>query len=102
MKIQIDLKAADFEQLWNNSMEWVNQDWQKQEDRFDPSPLFSWKYAYWFDNYASLKMAEAYLNGVGSARGLSEVHSDEAGGWVLLTNYPSTSWLPNHKMAVNA
>ena len=102
MKIQIDLKAADFEQLWTNSMEWVNQDWQKQVDRFDPSPLFSWKYAYWFDNYASLKMAEAYLNGVGSARGLSETHSDESGGWVLLTNYPSISWLKNHQLAVNA
>jgi hypothetical protein len=43
MKVQIDIKAADFEQLWINSMQWMNQDWESQEDRFDPKPLFSWQ-----------------------------------------------------------
>ena len=66
MKIQIDIKAADFEQLWINSMEWNGQDWEKQIDRFEPAPLLTWKYAYWFDNYAALKMAQAFLNVMGS------------------------------------
>jgi len=87
MKIQIDLKAADFEQLWINSMEWMNQDWEKQADRFDPKPFYSWKYAYWFDNYAALKMAQGFINAVGSNYA---IHSDEAtGDWVMLTNYAS-------------
>jgi hypothetical protein len=102
MKIEIQINATDFERLWVNSMQWRGQDWEKQAHRFDPMPVFTWKYAYWFDNYASLKIAQAYLNGVGNARGLSEIHSDESGGWVLLTNYPSTSWLKNQQVAVNA
>ena len=45
MKIQIDLKAADFEQLWINSMQWTGQEWEKKAERFEPAPLFSWQYA---------------------------------------------------------
>ena len=98
VKIQIDLKAADFEQLWINSMEWLNQDWQKQADRFDPSPLFSWKYAYWFDNYAALKMAEGFISSLGKNYA---IHSDEGtGDWVMLTNYASPCHL--RKTLVNA
>ena len=91
MKIQIDLKAADFEQLWSNSMEWNGQDWEKQLDRFDPAPLFTWKYAYWFDNYAALKMAQAFLNVVGANQA---IHSDEGtGDWLILTNYISPCYI---------
>ena len=98
MKIQIDLKAADFEQLWINSMEWMNLDWQKQSDRFDPSPLFSWQYAYWFDNYAALKMAEGFLSSLGKNYA---THSDEnSGDWLILTNYDSPCHL--RKKLVNA
>jgi hypothetical protein len=87
MKVQIDLKAADFEQLWTNSMEWMNLDWQKQADRFDPLPLFSWQYAYWFDNYSALKLAEAFISSLGKNYA---IHSDEGtGDWVILTNYAS-------------
>jgi hypothetical protein len=87
MKIQIDIKAADFEQLWITSMEWNGQDWEKQVDRFEPAPLLTWKYAYWFDNYAALKMAQAFLNVMGSNHA---IHSDEGtGDWVLLTSYAS-------------
>ena len=98
MKIQIDLKAADFEQLWINSMEWQNNDWQKQADRFEPNPLFTWQYAYWFDNYAALKMAEGFISGLGKNYAL---HSDEGtGDWVMLTNYASPCHL--RKTLVNA
>jgi hypothetical protein len=98
MKIQIDIKAADFEQLWSNSMEWMNQDWEKQADRFDPSPFFSWQYAYWFDNYSALKLAEAFVNALGKNYA---IHSDEGtGDWVMLTNYASPCHL--RKKLVNA
>jgi hypothetical protein len=98
MKIQIDLKAADFEQLWINSMEWQNNDWQKQADRFEPNPLFTWQYAYWFDNYTALKMAEGFIAGLGKNYAL---HSDEGtGDWVMLTNYASPCHL--RKTLVNA
>jgi hypothetical protein len=87
MKIQIDVKAADFEQLWNNSMEWMGQEWEKQADRFDPKPFYSWHYAYWFDNYSALKLAEAFVNALGKNYA---IHSDEGtGDWVMLTNYAS-------------
>ena len=102
MKIQIDINAADFEQLWSNSMQWRGQDWEKQADRFNPMPLFTWKFAYWFDNYSSLKIAQAFLNSVGSMQGSSKIHSDDAGGWVLLTNYVSPCWLEGNRVAVNA
>ena len=102
MKIQIDINAADFEQLWSNSMQWRGQDWEKQADRFNPMPLFTWKFAYWFDNYASVKIAQAFLNSVGSMQGSSKIHSDDVGGWVLLTNYVSPCWLEGNRVAVNA
>ena len=99
MKIQIDLKAADFEQLWINSMEWnSNKDWDKQALRFDPIPLFSWHYAYWFDNYAALKMAEGFLSSLGKNYA---IHSAEGtGDWLMLTNYASPCHL--RKKLVNA
>jgi len=98
MKIQIDLKAADFEQLWINSMEWKGQDWEKQVERFEPAPLFSWQFAYWFDNYVALKLAEGFINILGKNY---SVHSDEnTGDWVLLTNYASPCHL--RKTLVNA
>ena len=98
MKIQIELKAVDFEHLWINSMEWSNNDWQKQSDRFEPKPLFTWAYAYWFDNYAALKLAEGFIAGLGKNYA---IHSDEnTGDWVMLTSYASPCHLP--KTLVNA
>ena len=98
MKIQIDLKAADFEQLWVNSMEWMNGDWQDQANRFEPTPFFSWHYAYWFGNYSSLKMAEAFINGLGKNYA---IHSDEVlGDWVMLTNYASPCHLRKVSVSV--
>jgi hypothetical protein len=89
-KIQIDLDEQGFEHLWNNSMAWDGNVWAIQEDRFDPKPEFSWKFAYWFDSYVSLKMGEAYLTAVNEDY---SIHSDEAGDWLLLTNFAS----PCHK-----
>jgi hypothetical protein len=87
MKIEMKLTAADFERLWINSMKWMGEDWEKQEDRFDPKPFFSWHYAYWFDNYAALKLAEAFISTLGKNYA---IHSDEGtSDWVMLTNYAS-------------
>lgn len=98
MKIQIDLKAVDFEHLWIQSMEWQNNNWQSQASRFEPTPLFSWQFAYWFDDYAALKMAEGFINGLGKNYA---IHSDEnTGDWVMLTNYASPCHL--RKTLVNA
>ena len=77
------MTAADFERLWVNKMQWEAYDWEEQADRFDPKPEFSWRWAYWFDDYAALKMAEAFITSDDCS-----VHSDETGGWILLTNYP--------------
>ena len=91
VKIQIDIKAADFEQLWSTSMEWQGVDWEKQVDRFQPAPLLSWKYAYWFDNIVALKMAEGFISSLGKNYA---IHSDEGtGDWLMLTNYASPCYL---------
>jgi len=84
MKIEIDITAADFERLWVNSMKWRGIDWEDQAARFVPRPDFTWTYAYWFDEYAALKLAEGFLTS-----DECRIHSDEAGGWVILTNYAS-------------
>ena len=83
MKIEIEMTAEDFDRLWVNKMQWQEYDWESQADRFTPTPEFTWNWAYWFDDYASLKMAEAFITVDDCS-----VHSDEAGGWILLTNYP--------------
>ena len=78
------LTNEDFNRLWDNSMGWGDE-WRAQEDRFDPPVSYEWKRAYWFElAYANLIMAKTYLEEQGYA---FEVSSDEAGGWVLLTNY---------------
>jgi len=91
MKIEINLTAADFERLWITAMQWMNNDWEKQSDRFEPMPLFSWQYAYWFDSYAALKLAEGFISTLGKNHA---IHSDEGtGDWVMLTNYASPCYI---------
>ena len=85
-KIQIELDDEGFEHLWISSMAWKGTDWKKQEARFDPKPNYDWKFVYWFDNYASLKMGEAYLTAINEEYA---THSDEEGDWILLSNFAS-------------
>jgi hypothetical protein len=78
------LTKQDFEMLWDTSMEW-GQEWRAHEGRFDPPVSYEWRRAYWFElSYANLLMARAFLEEQGYKY---EVASDEAGGWVLLTDY---------------
>jgi hypothetical protein len=80
------LTNEDFDRLWDTSMEWGGE-WRAQDGRFDPPVSYEWKQAYWFEmSYANLLFAKLYLDEKGYDY---EVASDEAGGWVILTNYVS-------------
>jgi hypothetical protein len=62
-------------------------EWRAHDGRFDPPVSYEWKQAYWFEmSYANLLFAKLYLDEKGYDY---EVASDEAGGWVILTNYVS-------------
>ena len=82
--MQVKLDASDFNNLWDASMEW-GQDWKLQASRFDNGISYNWKFGYWFEiSYANLVLAREYLKSIGAA---FEITNDEAGGWVILTNY---------------
>jgi hypothetical protein len=78
------LTEQDFQNLWDTSMAWGSE-WRAQDGRFDPPVSYEWRQAYWFElSYANLVMARTFLESKGEDY---EVSSDEAGGWILLTNY---------------
>jgi hypothetical protein len=80
------LTNEDFDRLWDASMGWGDE-WRDKADRFDPLVSFKWLQAYWFEmSYANLLFAKLYLDEKGYDY---EIASDEAGGWVILTNYVS-------------
>ena len=82
--MQVKMNADDFNNLYDAAMEW-GESWRVQKDRFDSGISFFWKYAYFFDMaYANLILAREYLKDSGQS---FEITSDEAGGWVILTNY---------------
>ena len=76
------LTRIDFDNLWDNSMEWGGE-WEIQSNRFNPTVSYGWKRAYWFDTYASFVLARTYLS---ESNQEFQYTSDEAGGWVLLTD----------------
>jgi hypothetical protein len=76
------LTRIDFDNLWDNSMEWGGE-WEAQGDRFNPHTSYGWKRAYWFDTYANLLLARTYLSDNNYE---FQYTSDETGGWVLLTD----------------
>ena len=79
------LTKNDFSNLFDVAMEWGGH-WKAQADRFEPGISFNaWQWAYWFEiNYAAFLLAKDFLesNGYGYT-----TTTDEAGGWVILTNY---------------
>ena len=79
----LKLSEQDFENLWDSSMEWGGE-WEIQWERFTPTVSYGWKRAYWFDSYASLILARTFLK---ENENDFQFASDEAGGWVLLTDY---------------
>lgn len=77
------LSSNDFINLFDASMEWGGE-WEIQSDRFVPNVSYGWKRAYWYENYSNLVLSRAYLKQEGYKYQMS---SDEAGGWVILTDY---------------
>ena len=77
------LSSNDFTNLFDTSMEWGGE-WESKGDRFIPHISYGWKRAYWYDSYANLVLSRAYLKQEGYEYQMS---SDEAGGWVILTDY---------------
>lgn len=75
----------DFTHLICNSTRWGK--WAKeQEGRFLPTPKYTWKFVYWFDNFLSMKVAQAYIGD----ESLWSCHVDECSdncNWVLLTDF---------------
>jgi len=55
------LTLKDFDLLVENQMEFKNNDWQVQIDRFDDQPNFEHEFIYWFENSAALVLAIKYL-----------------------------------------
>lgn len=80
------MNEGDFDRLWDTSMAW-GREWLAQDGRFDPPVSYDWKQAYWFElSYSNLIFAKSFLEDKGYDY---EVAADEAGGWVILTNYVS-------------
>ena len=88
--LEIKLDAFGFENLWYNSMAWAGygDDWKKQNERFigADSLTYDWTWAYWFTDWVDIVIAGAFLE---SCNEKFSVYSDEAGGYVILTNYAS-------------
>jgi hypothetical protein len=88
VKVQIELDEHGFEHMWDNSMAWngYSEDWQVQDGRFSPKPDWTFTWAYFYDNYINAMLGMSYLKAIDE---LATMHSDEAGGWLIVTNYAS-------------
>jgi hypothetical protein len=89
-KVKVDLYLNDvyFEYLWDNSMAWqdYSADWKAQDGRFDPMPDYNFKWAYFFDTFINAAAALGYLEAQGE---YAELHTDKAGGWLIVSNFAS-------------
>jgi len=81
------LSNEDFMHLHDTAMEW-DVHWKKQSVRFEPRvKSYEWRWAYWFDSYASLLLGRQFLEQEGFA---CEIVWDEGCiAWLILTNYES-------------
>ena len=85
--VQIEIDAEGFEHLWGNSMKWQGIDWKEQAARFTPEPVnYDLKWVYWFEKYTELALAEGFLKAI---RAPFNRHSDEEGGWLIVTDFAS-------------
>lgn len=81
------MTETDFDRLWDTSMEWEGNGWEAQDGRFSPPISYKWKRAYWFElAYANFLLACSYLEDQGHKY---ETAEDDAGGWIIVTNYES-------------
>ena len=83
--IQMSFNNKDFQSLSHTVTRWG--EWAKeQEGRFLPTPKYTWKFGYWFDNFLSMKVAQAYIGD----ESLWSCHVDECSDdsiYVLLTDF---------------
>ena len=84
--VEIELDANGFEHLWDNSMAWAGSNWEAQDGRFNPMPENNFTWAYFCENYINAVIAMGFLKTTGER---ATLHSDEAGGWLIVTNYAS-------------
>jgi len=63
MSVTLEINALDFERLTESSME-MSDDWVHpiQEGRFESNEGFEYAQIYWYENYASAKLATAFLD----------------------------------------
>ena len=89
--MELLMTAKDFDRLWDTSMEWQGQGWESQDGRFSPPVSFKWKRAYWFElAYANFLLACSFLEEQGHKY---ETAEDDAGGWIIVTDYESAEVL---------
>jgi len=87
--ITLTITEDDFDQLINTSMKW-GKEWVKNKGRFTNAPLFTWKMAYWCDNYVAVLICQHYL----SSRGYESqtVFDTATQEHLILTNFVSAEW----------
>ena len=84
--ISLHMTTADFEYLYDTSMNWKDVDWLAQDGRFYPMPDYRiWERAYWFESRANFILARAFLEAL--QIDYSETVDGNTGDGVLLTNY---------------
>jgi len=86
--ITVEMNDQDFDYLPSTSMNWASIDWEVQDGRFDPLPDYrKFARAYWFESYANLLLARAYVTALGFE---SSTHLDEFSEntpYLLLTDF---------------
>lgn len=87
--INIQMTEEDFDAMVHTSMNWGHQ-WAEQINRFEPTPMLEWKWAYWVDNYASVLLCRAFLT---QHHAETQTVFDRAfGSYAILTNYTTLMW----------
>ena len=88
-QITLTITEHDFEHLHHTSMAW-GKSWAKQKSRFEDAPLFTWKMAYWVENYVEVLLCQGFL----SAHNFESqtVYDTAYDCWLILTDYKTESW----------
>ena len=86
--ITLEMNQDDFDRLSNTTMNWSSVDWAAQDGRFEPIPDYrEFTRIYWFDNYANLLIARAFLSKMGFASDTHSDQSEDSEPWILLTDF---------------
>ncbi len=61
----VKLNSLDFERLTESQMEFKNQAWEVQFNRFDQDMNYDHEFIFWTESYAALVLATHFLDQVG-------------------------------------